>query len=203
MSSLHFGRWHCFRVGPRLVASLKAAVWVLLAPAVAITQDSPEILWPDLDADLLLMAEVVEVKAAVTFADPAGIGSVSDLQFGIPGQSLADSESVIVTPESGEGGTKANTGGNGPRSPAALTVKVTPGQPVTIAVDDVVTDPGIYLADFQCAYNAGGGRACDGAGFTETTAGSGTLHVGVTVMGIDTLVAGTANGSFDVTISYQ
>lgn len=203
MSRLHFGQWRCFRERPGHLLLLKAAAWVLLAPAVAITQDDPEFVVPDLDSDLLLMAEVVDVKAEITFANPAGIGSVSDLKFGLPGRSLPDAESVVVAPDGGEGGSKGDTGGLGPQSAAALTVSVAPGQPVSIRVDEVVTDPGISLADFRCAYNAGGDRACDGGGYTETKVGRGTLHVGVTVTGIDTLVAGTANGSFDVTISYQ
>ena len=61
---------------------MKAAVWILLAPAAAITQDSPDFFVPDLDSDVLLMAELVE--ATVTFVEPTGIGAVNDLQFSNP-----------------------------------------------------------------------------------------------------------------------
>ena len=201
MSSLQSGLWHCFRGGPGL-ASLKTAVWVLLAPAVATTQDSQEFLIPDLDTDVLLMAEVVEVQAQVTFADPISIGAVNDLQFGNPGQNLANINSVTVSPGSGDGGTKQNAVEGGPKSAATLTVTAAPGQPITILVDEIVAGHGISLADFRCNYNAQGDTACDGPGYSETSIAISTLLVGVTLTGEGAL-AGSANGRFDVTISYQ
>ena len=200
MSSLHSGQWRCLRGWPGF-ASLKAAVWVFFAPAVAITQDSPDFFLPDLDSDVLLMAELVE--AEVTFANPTGIGAVNDLQFGIPGQYLADIDSVTVAPDSGEGGTKRSGVEDSPRSAASLTVTAAPGQPITILVDEVVAGDGISLADFRCNYNAGGDTACDGPGYSEISVASGTLFVGVTLTGKGNALAGTADGSFDVTISYQ
>jgi len=202
VSSLYPGLWHCFRERPGFV-SLKTAVWVLLAPAVATTQDSQEFLLPDLDTDVLLMAEVVEVQAQVTFANPTGIGAVNDLQLGIPGQPLADIDSVTVPPDSAEGGTKDDTVEADPQSAAALTVNAAPGQSITILVDEVVSGDGISLADFRCNYNAGGDTACDGQGYSETSVASSTLLVGVTLTGKGSAVAGAADGRFDVTISYQ
>jgi hypothetical protein len=170
---------------------------------VAITQDSPDFILPDVDSDLLLMAELVEVAAQVTFVDPTGIGAVNDLQFGMADQDLANIYSVTVPPDSAEGGTKRSAVEYAPHSAASLTVKTVPGRPITILVDEVVAGDGISLADFRCNYNAGGDKACDGPGTTETSVGSGTLLVGVTVTGIDTAVAGVIDGSFAVTVSYQ
>jgi hypothetical protein len=200
VSSLHSRQWRCLRGRPGL-ASLKAAVWVLLAPAVAITQDSPDFILPDLDSDLLLVAELVEAK--VTFIDPTGIGAVNDLQFGMADQDLANIYSVTVPPDSGEGGTKRSAVEYGPQSAASLTVKTAPGRPITILVDEVVAGDGISLADFRCNYNSGGDTPCDGPGYTETSVGSGTLLVGVTLIAKGNAVAGASDGSFDVTISYQ
>ena len=202
MSSLDSGRWRCFRGKPGL-ASLKAAVWILLASAVAIAQDSPDFIIPDLDSDLLLMAEVVEVQAQVTFVEPTAIGAVNDLQFGIPGQTLAELDSLTVVPDSVEGGTKRGTVEDIPQSAASLTVTSAPGQPITIVIDEVVTGDGFSLADFRCSYNAGGDTACDGPGYSETSVANGTLLVGVTLINQSNAVVSAADGSFDVTVSYQ
>jgi hypothetical protein len=163
------------------LASLKAAAWVLFAPAVAIAQDSQEFILPDLDSDVLLMAELVEAK--VTFVNPTAIGAVNDIQFGLPGENLANIENAIVTTDSGEGGTKRSAVEDGPQSAASLIVTAAPGQPISILVDEVVAGDGISLADFRCNYNAGGDTACGGAGYSETSVGSGTLLVGVTLIG--------------------
>jgi hypothetical protein len=196
---LHFGRWRCLRGRPGL-ASLKAAVWLLLAPAVAVTQDSPEFILPDLDSDLLLMAELVE--ASVTFVEPAGIGAVNDLQFGSLDRKLTDQERVTVAPDSTVTDPADRVVG-GSQSAASLNVTTSPGQAITILVDAVDSGGGYSLADFRCNYNAGGDTACDGPGFSETSVASGTLLVGVTLIGKGNAVAGAADGSFDVTISYQ
>ncbi len=196
---LHFGRWRCLRGRPGL-AWLKAAVWVLLTPAVAITQDSPEFILPDLDSDLLLMAELVE--ASVTFVNPTGIGAVNDLQFGSLDRKLTDQESVTVAPDSTVTDSAHRVVG-GSQAPASLNVTTTPGQAITILVDAVDSGAGDSLADFRCKYDAGSDTACDGLGYSEISVASGTLLVGVTLVGQGNAVAGAADGSFDVTISYQ
>ena len=96
MSSLNSGQWRCSRGRPGIV-SLIAAVSVFFAPAVAITQDSPDFILPGLEDYDNLMADLVTVKAEVTFATPLGIGAVSALEFGSLDQNLADLESLIVS----------------------------------------------------------------------------------------------------------
>ena len=199
MSSLYSRQRRCFRGRPGL-ASLKAAVWVLLAPAVAITQDSPDFILPDLDSDVLLMAELVE--ATVTFVDPTGIGALNDLHFGALDRNLSDQESVTVAPDSTVTDS-ANRIVGGSQAPASLNVSATPGQAITILVDAVDSGAGYSLADFRCKYDAGSDTACDGPGYSEISVASGTLLVGVTLVGQGNAVAGAADGSFDVTISYQ
>ncbi len=199
MSSLHYGRWRCLRGRPGL-ASLKAAVWVLFAPAVATTQDSPDFFLPDLDSDVLLMAELVE--ATVTFVDPTGIGALNDLHFGSLDRNLSDQESVTVAPDSTVTDWAHRVVG-GSQAPASLNVTAAPGQAITILVDAVDSGAGYSLADFRCKYDAGSDTACDGPGYSEISVGSGTLLVGVTLVGQGNAVAGAADGSFDVTISYQ
>ncbi len=199
MSKLHSGQWRCLR-GKSGCASLKVAVWVLLAPAVAITQDSPDFILPDLDSDLLLMAELIEAK--VTFVDPTGIGAVNDLQFGSLDRNLSDQESVTVAPDSIVTDLAGRVVG-GSQAPASLNVTATPGQAISILVDAVDSGAGYSLADFRCKYDAGSDTACDGPGYSEISVASGTLLVGVTLVGQGNAVAGASDGSFDVTISYQ
>jgi hypothetical protein len=138
----------------------------------------------------------------VNFVDPVAISEVNDLQFGLPGQSPAEIDSVTVAPNSGEGGTKRGTVEHGPQSAARLTVTAAPGQAITIHADAVDSGAGYSLADFRCNYNAGDDTACDGGGYTETSVASGTLLVGATLTGDSTAVAGAANGSFEVTVIY-
>ncbi len=199
MSPLHSGQWRCLRGRPGF-AALKAAVWVLFAPAVATTQDSQEFILPDLDSDLLLMAELVE--ATVTFVDPTGIGALNDLHFGSLDRNLSDQESVTVAPDSTVTDPADRVVG-GSQAPASLNVTASPGQTITILVDAVDSGPGYTLADFRCKYDAGSDTSCDGPGYSEISVGSGTLLVGVTLVGQGNAVAGAAEGSFDVTISYQ
>ena len=167
---------------------------------MAITQDSPDFILPDLDSDLLLMAELIEAK--VTFVDPTGIGAVNDLQFGSLDRNLSDQESVTVAPDS----TVTDLAGRvvgGSQAPASLNVTATPGQAISILVDAVDSGAGYSLADFRCKYDAGSDTACDGPGYSEISVASGTLLVGVTLVGQGNAVAGASDGSFDVTISYQ
>jgi len=199
VSRFHSGQRRCFRGRPGL-ASLKAAVWVLLAPAVAITQDSPDFLLPDHDSDVLLMADLVE--ATVTFVDPTGIGAVSDVQFGALDRNLSGQESVTVAPDSTLTDSADRVVG-GSQAPASLNVTATPGQAISILVDAVDSGAGYSLADFRCKYDTGSDTACDGPGYSEISVASGTLLVGVTLVGQGNAVAGAADGSFDVTISYQ
>ena len=201
MSSFNSGQWRCFRGRPGL-ASLKAAVWVLLAPAVAITQDSQDFVLPHLQSDAYLMADLVTVKAEVTFANPIGIGAVSALEFGSLDQNLADLESVTVAPDNTVTDPADRVEG-GPQAAASLTVAATPGMPITILVDEVVPGAGYSLTNFRCNYNTASDTACDGPGYSETSVADGTLFVGVTLIGNGNAVAGAADGSFDVTISYQ
>jgi hypothetical protein len=181
---------------------LIAAVSVFFAPAVAITQDSPDFILPDLDSDLLLMAELVEVEAAVTFVEPTGVGAVNDLRFGSLDRKLSDQESVTVAPDSTVTDPADRVVG-GSQAAASLNVTASPGQAITILVDAVDSGAGYSLADFRCNYNAGSDTDCDGTGYLETATASGTLFVGMTLTGDGTAVVGAADGSFDVTISYQ
>ncbi len=91
----------------------------------------------------------------------------------------------------------------GPQAAASLTLTASPGQAITIQVDSVDPGAGYSLSDFRCNYNSGTDAACDGSGYTETSTASGTLLVGATLTGDGTATVGDADGSFDVTVTYQ
>ena len=202
MSSLYSGQWCCLRRRSASLPSLIFAVSAFFAPAVAITQDSPDFILPGLEDYDNLMADLVTVKAEVTFANPIGIGAVSALEFGSLDQNLADLESVTVAPDNTVTDPADRVEG-GPQAAASLTVAATPGMPITILVDEVVPGAGYSLTNFRCNYNTASDTACDGPGYSETSVADGTLFVGVTLIGNGNAAAGAADGSFDVTISYQ
>ena len=72
---------------------------------------------------------------------------------------------------------------------------------VTVAPD--VSGAGYALTDFRCNYAAGTDAVCEGAGYLGTSVASGSLLVGATLTGDGTAVAGAADGSFDITVTYQ
>ena len=202
MSSLNSGQWRCLRGKSGSLPSLIVAVSAFFAPAVPIAQESPDFILPDLEDYDHLMAELVNVKAEVTFVEPTEIGAVSALEFGSLDQNLADLESVTVAPDNTVTDPADRVEG-GPQAAASLIVTATPGTPITILVDQVVPGAGYSLADFRCNYNATSDTACDGPGYSEISVADGTLFVGVTLVGNGSAVASVADGSFDVTISYQ
>ncbi len=142
------------------------------------------------------------VAVRVTFVNPIAISEVSALQFGSLDQNLADSETVTVAPD-GTVTDPADRVEGSPQAAASLTISASPGQAITIQVDSVVAGAGYSLTDFRCNYNSGADAACDGAGYSESSVANGTLLVGATLTGDGTAVAGAADGSFDVTVSYQ
>ncbi len=142
------------------------------------------------------------VAVRVTFVEPISISEANALQFGSLDQNLADLESVTVAPDSTVTD-PANRVEGGPQAAASLTVTATPGQAITIQVDSVDPGAGYSLSDFSCNYNSGPAAPCDGSGYSEISASSGTLNVGATLTGDGTATAGAADGSFDVTVTYQ
>ncbi len=150
----------------------------------------------------LVAANPETVPVRVTFVDPIAISETSALQFGSLDQNLASSESVSIAPDSTVTD-PADRVEAGPQAAASLTITATPGQAITIQVDSVAPGAGYSLTGFRCNYNSGTDAACDGSGYSETSAASGTLNVGATLTGDGTATAGDADGSFDVTVTYQ
>ncbi len=150
----------------------------------------------------LVAANPETVPVRVTFVDPIAINETNALEFGSVDQNLASSESVSIAPDSTVTD-PADRVEAGPQAAASLTVTATPGRAISIQVDSVDSGAGYSLSDFRCNYNSGTDSACDGSGYSETSVDSGTLNVGATLAGDGTATAGDADGSFDVTITYQ
>jgi len=142
------------------------------------------------------------IAVQVTFVAPIAISEANALQFGSLDQNLADLESVTVAPDSTVTDSADRVEG-GPQAAASLTVTATPGQAITIHIDAIVSGAGYALTDFRCNYAAGTDAVCEGAGYSGTSVASGSLLVGATLIGDGTAVAGAADGSFDITVTYQ
>jgi hypothetical protein len=142
------------------------------------------------------------VVAQVTFVDAITITEVNALQYGLIDQVL-NLETIIIAPDSGVTGTGTGLIVGGTQAAANLTVAATVSQSITILVDTVVSGAGYSLGTFFCNYDGGTDTACDGAGYGETSATSASLLIGATLTGDNTATPGAADGSFNVTVSYQ
>jgi hypothetical protein len=139
----------------------------------------------------------------MNFLDPVTITEVNPLRFGLLDVNMANTETIIIAPNSTVTDTQNNILG-GTQGAANLTVTATASQAITILVDNVSTANGYSLGTWMCNYNgAGADTGCDGSGYSETSATSATLLVGVTLTADGTATVGTDNSTFDVTVSYQ
>jgi hypothetical protein len=141
------------------------------------------------------------VVAQVTFANPITITENNSLQWGTLDHNLA-TETITIAPDSTVSGTGTAFVIGATPAAASLTVGATAGG-ITILVDTIVSGAGYSLGTFMCNYNGGTDTACDGSGYNETGVASATLLIGATLTGDDTAVPGAANGSFEVTVTYQ
>jgi len=143
------------------------------------------------------------VTVDVTFVDPITISENNSLQFGLVDTGLAGGDTIAIgTDDSVSESTPRVLGGT--QAAADLTVTADPGRLITILVGSITPNTGYTLGSFVCNYDLAGDNACDGAGYTETSVASATLEIGATLTGSGAAISpGTANGSFEVTISYQ
>ncbi len=142
------------------------------------------------------------VTVDMAFLDPVTITENESLRFGLLDVNMADMETVVIAPNDG----LTDAGGNvfgGTQAAADLTVTATASQSITILVDNVGTATGYALATWMCKYGTGSDTACDGSGYSATSAMSAVLLIGVTLTGNGNAVAGADNTTFDVTVTYQ
>ena len=156
-------------------------------------------LMPTIIADA---ANPESVTVDMTFLDPITITENESLRFGLLDVNMANLETVVIAPDD----SLTDAGGNvlgGTQAAADLTVTATASQSITILVDNVGTATGYALATWMCKYGTGSDTACDGSGYSATSAMSAVLLIGVTLTGNGNAVAGADNTTFDVTVTYQ
>ena len=140
----------------------------------------------------------VEWIAAITIAE------TNALQFGLLDVAMADTETVAINTASVVTDANDNVAG-GTQAAATFNTTAVPSRSITILVDNVTNGTYYTLGSFVCDYDGDTAAACDGAGMSETSvAGLTEVRVGATLTKNSTpAVAGTDNGTFDLTITYQ
>jgi hypothetical protein len=142
------------------------------------------------------------VTVGMDFVDPITITEIGSLRYGVLDQAL-NTETIIIATNDVVTGTGTGLILGGTQAAADLTVTASASQSITILVDAIFPGAGYTLTTFMCKYGSGSDTACDGSGYSETSAASATLKIGATLTGDNTAVAGNADGTFDVTVSYQ
>jgi hypothetical protein len=142
------------------------------------------------------------VTVGMDFVDPITITEVSALRYGVLDEAL-NLETIIIATNDGVSGTGTALILGGTQAAADLTIAATASQTLSILVDNPLPGAGYTLTLFRCKYAAEADAACDVGGYTATAVGSGTLKIGATLTGDNTATAGNADGSFDVTVTYQ
>jgi hypothetical protein len=151
-------------------------------------------------------ANPLTVIAEVAFVAPIDITQTEPLRYGLLDVAMAGGETITV-PTAGPALDPQGNIVGGVQNAAVLSVSSTISQPIRIFVDNPQNGGGAYgLATFMCDYDSGGAAACDSGSGLDTTSGlvsPASLLIGATLTAVGVPVAGTFNGSFDVTISYQ
>lgn len=146
------------------------------------------------------------VTAEVAFVAPITISTTTNLQYGALDVLMALGHTIVITPGVGVFDSNGNIVG-GIQGPAELSVTATVLQPITILVDGETNAGGAYnLSLFTCDYDSSGAAPCTTAlplNTTSAAVATTNLFVGATLTGTGGAVAGTFDGSVDVTISYQ
>lgn len=147
-------------------------------------------------------AETKNIETQVEFVAPVEITETNGLQFGMISTELANLETIIIGTDS----TVTDSNGRvlgGTQLAAKLTVAATVSKSINIVVNNIVGNNGYGLDSFQCSYNGGVAKTCDGAGTNEVAAGTATLEIGARLVGNGSTTAGIYNGSFDVLVAYN
>lgn len=149
-----------------------------------------------------MAANPESVNAEVEFVSPITITENNALQYGLLDVNMANAETVVIGTDDSVTDAGSNVMG-GSQAAADLTVAATAAQSITILVDSVSSGSGYALGTFLCSYNGGTDTACDGGGMSATSVASAVLEIGATLTGDGLASVGVANGSFNVTVSYQ
>ncbi len=142
------------------------------------------------------------IEAQVEFVAPVELVENNGLQFGMISTELSNMETVIIGTDNAVTDSNGRVVG-GTQLAAKLTVSATSSKSINIVVNNVAANSGYSLDSFQCSYNGGATKVCDGAGTNEVAANSATLEIGARLVGDGNSNTGIYNGSFDVLIAYN
>jgi len=151
---------------------------------------------------LFAFSATKNVEAQVEFVAPVAITENNGLQFGMVSTELANLETILIATDNSVTDTNGRVVG-GTQLAAKLTVNATSAKSINIVVNNINGNNGYGLDSFQCSYNGGAAKTCDGAGTNETAAGTATLEIGARLVGDGNTTEGIYNGSFDVLIAYN
>lgn len=151
----------------------------------------------------LYPAGLATVATEVQFVNPITITTGNNLQYGLVSKAIVNPETITIAASSAV--TDSNNRVSGSTRAASFIVGTTATQAMTITVNTITNGTAYTLDSFHCDYSGGVAvGTCDGAGLNvASSTDNATLQIGATLTGNGLDVAGTANGSFDVTVSYH
>jgi hypothetical protein len=146
-------------------------------------------------------AATENVTAEVEFVAPITLVETNALQFGLLSTAAVNTDVVAINSASSVTDTSSLVLG-GSQSAAAITVTAAASSTIDIVVSNIVNGTGYALGTFVCNYNGTGETGCSSS-MSVTAAASASLLIGATLTADGNDVAGAANGSFDVVVTYQ
>ena len=158
--------------------------------------------------NLVLLAVHAQLFAAsntfdvdLEFVEPITLTETNALQFGLVSTD-AENTNILSINSAGDVGGLSSLFIGGVQAAAAITVTASNLNTLEIIINNIVNGQGYTLGTFVCDYNGGGESGCSSA-MNVSSVASGVLLIGATLTADGTDVAGTANGSFDIVITYQ
>jgi hypothetical protein len=144
------------------------------------------------------------VAANVEFVIPITIVEVNALEFGLIDEAL-NTETITIATNDGVTGTGVALVAGGTPAAAEVTIGATVAQAASILIDTIIDGTGYSLGTFTCDYNtAAVTGTCSGSSLAiASTVASATLLIGATLTGDNNASVGPANGSFNVTMTYD
>jgi hypothetical protein len=147
-------------------------------------------------------AATLSVTAEVEFVAPLALSTNNNLQFGMISTDIANAETLVLSSASSLTDS-ANRSVGGTIAAASVALTASASKSIAIQVSSISPGTGYTLGSFVCAYNGGSESDCQSSALSVTSAASANVLIGATLTGDGNDVAGTSNGTFNVSVSYQ
>ncbi len=144
------------------------------------------------------------VVVGVEFVAPITITETTNLEFGLVDTNMVLNETIVIAPGGGVTDAAGRLIGAGIPTAATFTTRAAANKSITIQVTNPSAGAFYNLGTWTCDYDGGTIGDCL-AGISETSAaGPGiVVRVGVTLTGLGGATETVADGSFDLTITYD